>query len=84
MTGNLPREAITFGVDDLFYASSLRVVRAADISRSGSSRTSGGKIHMFTFSVQWCVGALTPPPCKVIMCPGKDLSSGLLTGGKQT
>lgn len=36
MTGSLPREAITFGVDDLFYAP-LRVVRAAELSRSGRS-----------------------------------------------
>lgn len=32
----MPREAITFGVDDLFYAS-LRVVRAAETGRSGRS-----------------------------------------------
>lgn len=59
MTGSLPGEAITFGVDDLFYAPSLSVVRAAETGRSGSSEL-GAEVqqqlsYRFTFSVQgWC------------------------------
>jgi len=62
MTGNLPREAITFGVDDLFYAASLRVVRAAETGRSGSSWVRGGKIHISRCSYFQCTGVLALSP----------------------
>lgn len=61
MTGNLPREAITFGTDDLVYAS-LRVVRAAEMGRSGRSQVAGARsrgsptsrrVHIFSELVHW-------------------------------
>lgn len=52
MTGNLPREAITFGIDDLVYAS-LRVVRAAEMGRSGRPHVAGGRSR--GSSTSWCV-----------------------------
>lgn len=59
MTGNLPGEAITFGVDDLFYAPSLSMVRAAETGRVWKLRAGGrgpaAALYRFTFSVQgWC------------------------------
>lgn len=63
MTGNLPGEAITFGVDDLFYAPSLSVVRAAETGRSGSSELGGERsrssstslqVHIHSAPMGWC------------------------------
>lgn len=62
MTGNMPGETITFGVDDLFYASSLSTVRAAEMGRSGSSEIGERSRRSSTFPrvpilrapVGWC------------------------------
>lgn len=52
MTGSLPREAITFGVDDLFYAP-LRVVRAAELDSSGRSIGSSPSPHFQLPGAMW-------------------------------